>query len=203
MSTATKTDRAEAIQAADRFRAMFESCYERWEVAGSVRRLRPEVGDIEHVVISGQEAGGGLFGQTIPSMRVAVDALLDRGTVTLHEYGETKTHRNGDKYIGLDFEGRMHEIFMCDESNWGCILSIRTGSADFSRELVTRLRPRNFRQLDGSLWKISHVPREGFDREYEGVWLKHIPCPDEATMFSAAGLNIEEWPPAARDRLPA
>jgi DNA polymerase/3'-5' exonuclease PolX len=184
---------------------MFAGCYERWEIAGSIRRGKPEVGDVEHVVIPryGQSAGG-LFGepvrtnllwQRLDDLMAADGVLLDGQTlenigaddaafidpdvwrITRAVYGEPPklTHRWGEKYRGLCFREFKHEIFLADERNYGCILAIRTGPADFSRQLVSRLHSTQLRQQDGYL-------------KYKDGTIYH--CPDEQAFFRACGV---EW----------
>lgn len=196
MSTSTRIPLAEATAHAEAFRGLFGDCYTQWVIAGSIRRKRPDIGDIEHVCLPiFTEPERNLLGEVVrpPTtlVRRRVNELLDAGMVTLHEYGETKTARNGEWYIGLDYRGRQHEIFMARPDNFGCILSIRTGSADFSRGLVTRLLQRGHRQMDGFL-----------HRQGERGRMEVVPCPDEATMFAAAGLNVAQFPPERRERCP-
>ncbi len=51
-TTSEKRDLASALADAQGFRDLFPpASYERWEFAGSVRRKRLSVGDVEHVVI--------------------------------------------------------------------------------------------------------------------------------------------------------
>jgi hypothetical protein len=111
------------------------------------------------------------------------------------------THRNGDRYMGFDYRGRLHEIFCAGESNWRCILTIRTGSADFSRELVTRLRAHGHRQYDGHLHRVTGNCQGRFATHFDDddTWGNQIPCPDEATYFAAAGLDVADWPPEKRE----
>jgi DNA polymerase/3'-5' exonuclease PolX len=188
-ATATKLNLLQAREAAARFRALFEGCYERWEFAGSVRRCKPECGDIEHVVIPKRTAPREALliadSQTVNAVRERTSSLVSHpGGPALHSYGGIS--RFGDRYIGLDFEDRLHEIFMCSPENWGCILAIRTGSAEFSRGLVSRLPRSGYRQRDGYL----HNNRG------------RVPCYDEETFFSCAGLAISAWPPQKREAVP-
>ena len=52
MSTGSKRTHAIAFADAESFRKLFPAAaFARWEFAGSLRRCRPDVGDIDHVVI--------------------------------------------------------------------------------------------------------------------------------------------------------
>ncbi len=204
MSSSNRIPFSEAVAAAFQFRDLFAGCYERWEIAGSIRRRCQTIGDVEHVIIPKfGEATRDLLGEPCgpePNLiQQRAMALLESGVVSLHHYGETQQTRFGDRYVGLDFEGRGHELFMCCEDNWGCILAIRTGSAEFSRALVTRLRRHAHRMHGGSLhvFKGGECPA-GIAVEIDDEWYAEVACRDEDTLFNAAGLSIHDWPPTVR-----
>lgn len=183
-TTLTKRSHREALADAEDFKALFPAgSYERWEFAGSLRRKKSEVADIEHVVIPRfvDAKGDGLFGEVVRTNALwnVLDALLADGTVTKHLYGETRTTRWGDKYRGADFRGFNHELFTADANNFGAIYLIRTGPADFSERFVSRLKDRGvYRQQDGYLQSVLSG----------GM----IPVPDEATYFEMAGMSPVE-----------
>lgn len=175
MSTGERRNRAEALASAERFRNLFTGLYTRWEFAGSIRRQKPDVGDCEHVVDCG--------GQTAALWR-SMDAMLPvefMGSVTpgvLEKaiYSDGKA-RYGEKMRGVVFEGFRHEVFIADSLNWGSILTIRTGPAEFSREMVTRMLDRRlYRQQDGYV-------------KYTNTGAVRA-CPDERTFFELCG---EPW----------
>ena len=145
-----------AIAAAEKFRALFPpEMFRRWVVAGSVRRERTEIGDIEHVVEPAvvEVRSAGLFGAVAAGVRTPLlnrlDELAAQGVIERAVYPDGK-HRWGDRYRGVLFEGVRHELFMTDRANWGPILAIRTGPALLSQRLVTALASRGlYRQQDG------------------------------------------------------
>lgn len=157
MST-TETRRALGAAKADAeaFRELFSGCFDRWEVAGSVRRGRPEVGDIEHVVISrfGPVMGEGqLIVRPGHLLWERMDRLVAEGVLRKAVYPDGST-RWGDKYRGVVYPsgegGFRHEVFRAEIDNWGPILAIRTGPAELSRRLVTQLaRSGRLKQEDG------------------------------------------------------
>lgn len=166
MSTVTSSGKrklADALYDAEDFRMLFNDLFERWEIAGSIRRKKPEVGDVEHVVIPkfgqpGATTATGLFGSAdgadVNLVFDKLDAIV-RGPAAIvvkHVYGATG-HRWGNKYRGVDFRGFNHEIFVADENNWGPALAIRTGPAEFSQKLVTRIRDHGHRNIDGYVWR--------------------------------------------------
>lgn len=178
-TTIGKRTLAEAIRDAEEFREMFEGRFERWQIAGSVRRRKFEVADIEHVVIpkfGDIRTTGGLFAETVVGNLLwdGVEALLSRGCVSKHIYGATG-NRWGEKYRGVDFRGFNHEIFCADADNWGAILAIRTGPAKFSQHLVTVIQCRGLQQKDG------YVVYKTSGERYK--------VPTEESYFAACGVK--------------
>jgi len=109
-TTETKRPHAQAMEDAEAFRALFPlSTYERWEFAGSLRRRKPEVADIEHVIIPSfgeVETGDGLF-TTSTRMNLLwfhLDSLM-RGPAGLEKHWYGNGNRWGDKYRGVDYRG--------------------------------------------------------------------------------------------------
>ena len=182
MSSSTdKRPLAQARADAEAFRDHFpKECYERWEIAGSIRRGKPEVADVEHVVIPrfGEvDSGSGLFAQKERTNLLFhhLDAMVRGAIVSKHWYGNG--NRWGEKYRGVDFRGFNNEIFCADENNWGAILAIRTGPADFSQQLVTEMLHRKvYRQQGGQV--ISVLSGEP------------VPCRDEKTFFEMCGVKF-------------
>jgi DNA polymerase/3'-5' exonuclease PolX len=189
MSTSTFAKRSYAQAHADavEFRAMFPlDCYERWEIAGSLRRGKSEVGDVEHVVIPRVvEQPMGLFGASEPKNLLwhHLDALVDGRRLAKHLYvshladgSERIGPRWGDTYRGVDFNGFNHEIFCATQDNYGAILAIRTGPAEFSQMLVTRMKQGGmYRQQDGAVVHVASGER--------------VSVPDEETFFKLAGMR--------------
>lgn len=153
MSTATlKRSLALAAKDAADFIELCAGTFERWEVAGSVRRQRESVSDIEHVAIpkfGDVPAGGdgGLFAERGNLLNARLDQLVKDSVIMKHLYNASL--RWGEKYRGADFRGFNHEVFQADADNWGPQLAIRTGPADYSKMLVTKLMSRGYRQRDG------------------------------------------------------
>lgn len=154
MSTGTaKRSLAQAHADAEALQALFpDSMYVEWAIAGSVRRRKPEVGDVEHVVMP----------VNIDRFWARVDSLLiDEGSMFQNpsavftkalypsKHVEQGSTRWGEKYRGVMFRGFRHEIFLADSDNWAAILTIRTGPAEFSRRMVTQLQGHGYRQQDG------------------------------------------------------
>lgn len=155
MSTSVKRRHSSALFDAHEFRELFRGTFLNWEFAGSLRRLLPEVGDVEHVVIPMIELRDvGLFGETEPVnlLWVRSEELLRENKISEHIY-PNGTGRWGEKYRGISYRGFAHEIFCADAANFGSVLAIRTGPAEYSKNLVTKFHRPGCRliQKDGYL----------------------------------------------------
>jgi DNA polymerase/3'-5' exonuclease PolX len=179
MSAGTKQPLAHAIERAEAFRALFYSgSYMRWELAGSVRRKCPSVGDIEAVIIpawGGVTVADGLFTKELANVNLLwhrLDSLVEDGKVSkwVRDNGRTCW---GEKTRAVNFAGQCFEIYTATENTWGSTMAIRTGPREFSMRLVTAFLPRGLRAEDGYL-------RRGIEL---------IPCPDEAAYMAAAGFK--------------
>jgi DNA polymerase/3'-5' exonuclease PolX len=157
MSTTTESPPRplkEALADAEAFQALFDpKSYIRWEFAGSVRRRRPHVSDIEHVIIPARgpvSVGGDLFGdmKEVNLLFHRMDQLVAEGTLAKHVY-PNGTNRWGEKLRGVEFRRFNHEVHACCGDNWGSKLAIATGPADFSKLLVIALRRNGYANEDG------------------------------------------------------
>lgn len=177
MSTSIRRPHFDAEVDAFAFRDLFFGCYERWEIAGSVRRKKSEVGDVEHVVIPKRNfRGESLLWHRIEKLtRDPNDMFADPDApLSKHQYPPNGSPRWGEKYRGVDFRGFAHEIFCAESANWGSVLTIRTGPAAFSEMLVTRLKQSGkLRQQDG------------YVRYPDG---SIFATPDEANYFKVCGV---------------
>lgn len=186
----TKRLRAEALKDAEEFRALFSAdSYQKWEFAGSIRRGKPEVGDVEHVIIPKFiNKPTGLFGgagdvEIVNAVWEQLPGLIASGLLSRHQYethladGSTvMRERWGDNYRGVDYRGFNHEMFLANESNWGAIFLIRTGPAEFSEKVVTRIKQGGmYRQQNGQL---IHVQSGDI-----------VPVKDELSYLRIAGMD--------------
>jgi|SRR3990167_7667591 len=147
---------SEAKVIADKYVEMLKPFCKRIEIAGSIRREKPEVGDIEIVCIRNTKY--------LRSFCNAVDTLRKVKGTPLGNY----TQRILPEGIKLD-------LFMCYEVNWGLIYAIRTGSADYSHNvLATGWVKAGYNSDDGMLFK-DH---------------RHIPVYEEEDLFKLIGLKF-------------
>lgn len=175
-----------AIDKADKFQKLIAPYCDHVQVAGSIRRLKPEVNDIEIVAVPKIyiEMAYDMFLNRCPPDDIVENYLLgflskalSDGTLTL----DPALKRNGDKYKRFLFDGMPLDLFIADEDNLGNILAIRTGNAEFSHQLVTPrnqggLMPSYLKQKDGYLWNGN----------------SRIVCQTEQDFFDAIGIPFVE-----------
>lgn len=146
----------------------FKPFCDKIKVAGSVRRERPDCGDIELVCIPTNISiqGPGLF--TAPTIK------RDLGFINLvNSFTKIKGKAEG-KYCKLQLpEGITLDLFMCKVHNFGLIWMLRTGSDKFSTRMVTEIKGRGFYCYDGYLWNNKH---------------EVIPVKEEKDFFTITGL---------------
>ena len=160
--------------------------YERWEFAGSVRRRKPEVADLDHVVIPrfGDVPGDGLFAEPV---RVnlffhAMDRLVAAGEITraVKQTAAGPREKWGEKSRGCSLDGFGHDVWTADPWNWGSVLAIRTGPAEFAQALVLGLQRKGFWNNGRDVWNKRGVSCAcGWQGSEAGrrpsVQLDHIP----------------------------
>jgi len=151
------------------------------EVAGSVRRCKSEVKDIEIVCEPRYATNLDMFGDIIKiaqNFGSHLDAIIN----TLLGVYRGTLKKNGEKYkqlaltyphsINLDF------FIVTPPASWGVIFTIRTGPASFSQRLVTSTRyggcmPPGWKVQGGALWHDQDI----------------VPTPTERSLFDAIGLD--------------
>lgn len=111
----------QAMSIAKRVKAQLAPYCERVEIAGSIRRGKPEVGDIEIVAIP-LPYDTGLFASGIAP-------IVEKWEKIRGELPCKYTQRILPEGIKLD-------LFFATFANWGLIYAIRTGSAEFSHKVL-------------------------------------------------------------------
>lgn len=188
--TKTRIPLAEAQALALRALALLAPYTDRIKAAGSIRRRRPDIGDLELVCIPkiAEQGQADMFGETIAlPPRNLLDEhcsdLLEAGTFT-HRLDKNGRQAFGSRYKRLLFEGVGLDLFsVLAPAQFGVVYLIRTGSADFSHRLVTSHRlggwmPFAYCVKDGALWRGAEL----------------LETPEEIDVFNAIGRPfVEPW----------
>lgn len=152
--------------------SMLADACERIEVAGSLRRGKATVKDVEIVAIP----------RWTPALLARLDRLVLEGTIRKAEYGVGGLHRWGEKYRGFVYKGVRFEVFLANADNWGYIFWLRTGPGDANQYVMTRM-------MLGS----APVRCRGADVWHEG---RKLVVAEEEVFFGLLGMR---WvPPSER-----
>lgn len=150
-----------AKQIADNIVLQLKPHCERIEIAGSIRRKKAEVKDIEVVAIP-KPFEVGLFASGIA-------IVVSHWEKVKGELPCKYTQRVLPEGIKLD-------LFFAEPANWGLILAIRTGSAEYSHKvLAAGWVKEGYQSRDGYLWhgRDKYNCREEIDL-FNRIRLKYI-----------------------------
>lgn len=144
------------------------------EIAGSIRRGKSEVKDIEIVCIPK------LKGQSKIRIAAWISTVFSFAKNDIHRIMKGKLGQGKYLQIRLE-EGIKLDLFMANTDNWGYIYMLRTGSKDFSKRMVNRLKDYGYRAKGGLIFRKEqddifavNTERDFFDL----VYLQHIPPKD-------------------------
>jgi len=115
-----------AKEKAEKIRVALEPFCSRIVIAGSIRRQKPEVKDIDIVLI--------------PSDPLGLNAALK--SLGRMEMG-------GDKLRRFSFVGTQVDIYFATEDNWATLLLIRTGSKESNMKLCSLAKSRGWKLCAG------------------------------------------------------
>lgn len=173
-----KAPYAERLAEAEHLRDLLKPVCERIEIAGSLRRKKPEIGDIELVII--------------PKLIIGHD-LLDGEYVAGSQLEEHLKNwnvpkiKNGPAQKQLDINGVQVDLFICTPETWAVTLLLRTGSAEFSKKFVTPRKHGGFMfsgyRIHNSRLEANRVPQDDIVEEED--------------LFNA--LSVPWIPPEERD----
>lgn len=201
-STTDRIPKVRGVELAWELLAILSPFCERIELAGSIRRGRADVGDVELVCLPRFEpAPTDLFGDPIGHGANLLDRECDRlvkeGVFT-KRLDRLKRPRWGSGTKWATFRGVALDLYpVIAPAQWGVAFLIRTGSAAFAKRLVTATQhggwmPDGRWIASGALWRWK-VP---------GVEGEIIPTPEEPDVFAEMGLayvpperrELASWP---------
>lgn len=178
----------QAFLLADEVLGLIQEATVRVAVAGSIRRQRETIGDLEICAIPRYEVvqadlfapGDGLNRDLLTAR--CVDLLAEG--VFAHRLDVNGRSAFGPKFKRLSYRGVALDLFSPDAATWGVVFCIRTGPAEFSHRLVTPRRqggllPDWLRVSEGRIWRAATA----------------LETPDEEQVFDAIGLD---WIPPER-----
>ena len=162
-----KLETAKAI--AEKYVGLLKPFCERIEIAGSIRRDRQDVGDIELVCI--------------PKSTTVEDNIFDSVEVRdpgfinmVNSFYRVKGDGTG-KYVQVKLHEEINlDLFITTREQWGVVFMLRTGSAMFSNRMAHEIKPRFY--CDGGFLKI----KTG----------EVVPCYEEEDFFRITGTHYVE-----------
>lgn len=177
MSTGKKHDYYIALPVAQKLIEKLTPYCERIEVAGSVRRQRSVIGDIEIVALQKCAPVANLFGEEIARKYLLHEFLSDNDVALM------KGEKPAAKYKAFQYGRFKVDLFLPESpDHWGCIFTIRTGSYDFNMWLMNVAAPRaGVKFSGGRLWRDDVL----------------LDTPEERDVFEA--LMLPWIPPSQRD----
>lgn len=156
------------------------------EVAGSIRRRKSEVKDIECVVIPRWYDGPptDMFSKEREKRNSLYEYMREHSRIQWIKPGTPDivpwTIKPDGKYWRGLVDGKIKlDLFLTTPENFGIIFLIRTGPSEFSHKFVTRKcqggwLPNDYKVEDGHLKRLTG---------------EIIPSPDEETVFRLAGMK--------------
>lgn len=115
-------------------------------IAGSLRRQKEKVNDIEIVCIPKYghvQMPGELF-------RTEQNLVVHHLTIS----GDIQITKGGPRYHQIIFEDTQVDLFMTAPDQWGRMLAVRTGPADYSIKLASRWKALGYMGHKGELVSI-------------------------------------------------
>jgi DNA polymerase/3'-5' exonuclease PolX len=164
---------AQARAIAEALRELLRPACTRVEIAGSIRRRRPDVGDIELLCIP--KYGGPVDLLDSLLRRLIAEGALDyrrnkRGSTVYGPKNKLLVHNPSG--IGVD-------VFCTTWECWGVSLVVRTGGKTTNKEIATRALQRGMK---------FHAYGRGFTRADN----TELVCHTEREVFKAVGLRCPE-----------
>ena len=194
-----------AEKLAEKIRAALLPACERVEVAGSIRRGKATVGDVE--LLATPKSGEGLFGDD-PRQPTKLDLLIGqlerqgKFVDAWHAKDRGLPFRDGPRWKTRPLravEGVVLDLFTTTPEQWGVMLMIRTGPGEFSKRVVTNkgrsdgwgFLPDCLIINDGRVWR--RITKAG-------NVIRDVPMhtPEESDVFALLGMEYIE--PAEREQ---
>lgn len=183
----TKTPLHTAQKIADAIVEHLRPGCERIEIAGSIRRRKPEVGDIEIIYIprisTAPDPADFFATATINHAEHVIDLMQRAGTLAKRPNVNGGTSWGSKIKLALHVESGIGvDLFATNRLCWFNYLVCRTGPAEFNTRIATLAQERG--------WKW-HPFNAGFERLSDGEWFK---VASERDVFDFLGLSyLDPW----------
>ena len=125
-------DWTKGFLAAGMMKAILLPFCKRIEIAGSIRREKEQVNDVELVVI-------------------ADGCRLEQFFINVHYHPLYIFKKFGPKWKQYYYEGVKYDVFITNENHWGWIYLLRTGSQDFSKRVAIELKKAHYTMEEGRI----------------------------------------------------
>lgn len=157
---------------------------DQFEIAGSIRRCKKEVGDIELLVIpktfttsSAMFGGKDVTSRSDGFVRTVNQLKKIKGDAREGKYMQRAIELDPEDYPAITERKIIIDIFTATPSSWGSQLIIRTGDADFSKLFIGTILPKyGYKAEGGFIWKGNDV----------------INLPNEHEVFKLVGIPFIE-----------
>lgn len=162
-------NRKEAEKYGDQLVENLRPYCEKIAIAGSIRRMKEVVKDIEIVCIPKytNDEFGDLFQKKLVRTPEFISIIRSMEII--------KGKPEDGKYVQCVHPGGIKvDLFIANPDNWGIIYLIRTGSADFSKKMMYKLKTAGYPCIDG------HIYHRG----------KMIPMKEEKDVFDLVKMQI-------------
>lgn len=186
MSTGPRYPRAAALAVARELVAALTPACSRLIVAGSLRRRKADVGDVELVFIPRiveQPDPGDLLGNRIScdAAELAINDLVARGVLAKRPKSNGTTTWGDQNKLAIHVaSGIPVDLFAGQMANWWCLLVCRTGSAETNQQICNAAIARG--------WKWNPYGAGFSDRD--GRLVRRVYS--ERDVFEAVGLSYKE-----------
>ncbi len=162
---------ADARQFAERVVSWLGEACEKIEVAGSIRRERSQVGDIDLVAIPRMERLTDMFGEPAGLQNKARGVLGERAATQ-----GWSVLRDGSDIFSAIHKGVQLDVFWAEPENWGTRLLCRTGSAEHNIWIAQWAQARSCKwNPSAGLYELNHRVSESEEEIYAYLGLPWIP----------------------------
>lgn len=186
---------AEAQKIAEATRAFLEPVCERIEIAGSIRRRRPECADVDLVVIPRISEQKDFFGVVTGRENLVRKLLIEyaRDTRPKPQWVTGKEPEPNAQNLLLKGPKAQLDVWIATPATWATRLITRTGSMQHNVWIANRAIARRgkFRPYEG-LWfsSMGLIQPSNEEQFYEALGLPFIP-PEKREPMALARLEME------------